>query len=783
MTKGWRMLVDLESGRDFSHAYRRSLVERYHRANVDLPLSTEAVDFIVAKDGLEVTVLTAPYWPSTLLRSSATDSLRLPPMLSDICEDFVKFYNASTASRDINIKFELSGCSENTGLNGTYAPSHLMAFNLPVFVKTSDKDKVLVAKKHGFHLTLLADSGEDSTKCFAYCSFAGKKSSSSNFPQNLMTESWYVLKESKWIKSAMKFKSSWSEMTRSEEALPSSDSQVIDQIPTELSDTHARRLIWCHDAGTITVAVLVQSTEYFIRGSEAQISALFCFQSTKISNLSVGDVASRINMSTSDTNLILESLCHHTCPVLCAQEQNISKQFENASSKVLYHLSDVVVKHTTLDHPADLAKVMGNDHSSSEMELVTAATHLHGWRNELIDACIVRCLKNASASSSSKESVQEPLAKGTMVYSQWKKSGGSVYKGTVAAVNNDGTYTIKYDDGDSDKNVDISRISTQSPNGPFGAAKVVAAKVVASNTLRTSNAVVSSGLLCTQVKTMLSDRFHASLDDVARRAETLVCAGVIEKVGNKTNEFAPVSYSYFPTQVNETASSSPMSSVYQFSPLLDALRAADSLPQGDELFGQLASFLGMSSRLAETTISPSVFVAGIGKWLRSQGLKPTTMAMVDSSIQSISRVGGKLLGHLLSELRKLTTHQSRQMSTETNLPTKGADWLDMAAINVEHVISSDVTLISWASFFLRHLPSDVLNAVFDYFHFIATEVDDGENGIRQDLEVVNPRAASIWGRRYRIDLDLITTKVAQNIRGGLSSKSSSTIDIKPKIEV
>lgn len=56
---------------------------------------------------------------------------------------------------------------------------------------------------------------------------------------------------------------------------------------------------------------------------------------------------------------------------------------------------------------------------------------------------------------------QSPCAftQGNKISSQWRKVGGTKYSGTIAKVNDDGTYDIKYDDGDEDKQVQQSRVS------------------------------------------------------------------------------------------------------------------------------------------------------------------------------------------------------------------------------------------------------------------------------------------------------------------------------------
>lgn len=58
--------------------------------------------------------------------------------------------------------------------------------------------------------------------------------------------------------------------------------------------------------------------------------------------------------------------------------------------------------------------------------------------------------------------VVAPVAKfpvGTKIEAKWK--GGSFYKGTIAAFNADGTYAVNYDDGDKEASVKESNIKLQ----------------------------------------------------------------------------------------------------------------------------------------------------------------------------------------------------------------------------------------------------------------------------------------------------------------------------------
>lgn len=66
--------------------------------------------------------------------------------------------------------------------------------------------------------------------------------------------------------------------------------------------------------------------------------------------------------------------------------------------------------------------------------------------------------------------VTAKYAVGTKVEARWK--GGMWYKGTVAAIAADGTYSINYDDGDKESSVKESNIKLQAVAAPAAAYKV-----------------------------------------------------------------------------------------------------------------------------------------------------------------------------------------------------------------------------------------------------------------------------------------------------------------------
>lgn len=218
---------------------------------------------------------------------------------------------------------------------------------------------------------------------------------------------------------------------------------------------------------------------------------------------------------------------------------------------------------------------------------------MHSWRNELIDACIVRC-------------------------------ASTLYLQILATFV---TLTI-FCHLPFDRYL---KSIARSTSGDF------------SSSSGASGTAVSLDLLSNAVKSSLEERCNVSVDDVVRRSERLVSIGVIEKCVGNPNTLRSIAYSYLPesTEVSHSIASSQSLSTSSSSYL-------NTRPTGSDLYDHLRIVLNIRS--VTTGISLMLFTNKFHSWISRS---PMSIGGGNKSTLVYNSIIDSILDHVRSSCQQL----------------------------------------------------------------------------------------------------------------------------------
>eukprot|EP00981_Chlorochromonas_danica_P000629 scaffold143_cov173-Ochromonas_danica.AAC.5 len=417
VAKGEMMIHDIEQSLCSTEKFRSYFLRKVD--HLQLQVEDKVMDLVLMPNRLIVNVLTASLWPSSVLAPLSFSSLNLPQGMDVIKREFISFYNNSfydTKSTN-NVWsiiqpwqkcLEISGCEENAGrINGIFEPTSERKDGWPIFEMKGNSNCILefFAKTNTWQLKKRGDKGKNAG--WAYCKVPGNCSPAGK------EITWYVWKKAikKWIIQPIQV---------TERSFASNADFMNDRDHNK----SLKRLVWCHNAGTVVLeAIWPDNSVAYLRLSEPQAALLMLFNISEgcqlerdnddhaIDNqcLSYGDMISKLNVTHSELMSLLRSLASPSVPILefidhkPGQLSN-SSLFNNEQNDVLpetfspYHrfrLSSAF-KSCALSGREESSPIIPPmtdvDASSSDAANLQI---LQGWRNEQIDACIVRSLKRA----------------------------------------------------------------------------------------------------------------------------------------------------------------------------------------------------------------------------------------------------------------------------------------------------------------------------------------------------------------------------------------------------
>jgi Cullin family len=518
---------------------------------------------------LTVHVVAASVWPAHLLSATTYSSLILPPEILELRKHYESFFQISsqpsTPSEDITGN-DMVNCStfssrsilvegavgQYSGINGEYGEMvEYMDDCETTFIRKVDCKWMIVysAEHEAWQIKLRAFN--ESSSHVAYC-----KSDASAVKNKVLARAtgvqystplpigmpWTVFHgvTNTWVESSIRV----SFLSPFGDAGPISTKFLL-HANLKVPQIPLRRLTWCHTASTVTLSVRLNNhLKAYIHSSVPQAILLLAYRGACADSLTVKEICTATGLSLKEVQKLLISASNKSAPILVHQPASVALLTYRSGIPTIYstpprhrslpqhttrrvsegyyslptssprgtfvsHIDDIGMDDVFVLNPELLKGSLGglSEHAPivlaveglsvrSSSDSLLAATggsrSARSWRNELIDACIVRTLKIAcrttiNGNSSSSSSCPPPAT----------VTGESSHSKAVPA-----------------------------------------------------------DLLYSQTKEILSDRngLVATAEDIIRRAERLVSAGIIKKINSRSETFRSVAYCYFSDNEDENPS-------------------------------------------------------------------------------------------------------------------------------------------------------------------------------------------------------------------------------------
>lgn len=421
MSKSSLMIRDIEQSATAMHSFRKFLVQQvdFH----DLHLPREMTELALTGQHLQINSLTGNVWPSIWIKPLSYASLALPAGLDLIKRAYMQYFDAQNTTRfdawKPNDKYKSLQISAGAGTEdtsprilGIYDPSSEMSDGWPVYeirASTSSGNDGSSGGSGGCNSSILeyslrtcswqikrrSDRGKNAG--WAYC-----HSPPGVAPEQL-EKSWFVWRKAdkKWVPQAISVASATLAQTK----------------PRSL-----RRVIWCHAAGTLTIQVALDNGRHsHVLVTEVQAAVLLSFNSmvrpkSLPVSLTFSQIQATLQLSSGELKGVLTTLVSAEAPVLQRSAPKSAPLSPELKKTKQSHFSEEITTEDTFqlsnaflggdlgglsaNNPIILSSIEVDKHNSDDYLFDAGVNSLYGWRNELIDASVVRVLKDAAAQKS-----------------------------------------------------------------------------------------------------------------------------------------------------------------------------------------------------------------------------------------------------------------------------------------------------------------------------------------------------------------------------------------------
>lgn len=442
------MISDIERSKLTMEKFRSFIIQKVDAGNSTL--SGSSINIVLFDKCLSINILTATLWPTFLLEPLRFANIRMPSVLADIKREFLQhqeFENRHTAikekvSPNITKKiigYKIDGSEENQArINGKYYASMEVKDGWPVYEMEGNLNSILEysIRTHSWQIKKRSDKGKNTG--WAYLKTSVSCSPRGPQPDNMISSedpgpscSWLVWKKSikKWVVQPIVVTEIFAPFDELDIANSLVENQTASQnrnwleaFPLFGDDTKekssaewkgAQRIIWCHAAGVITLECFFpDGFRCFIQLSEPQASLLLLFSGdqevlyvgnaeTDLSDICVTSpcisypqIKESLNLNDHETDILITSLLSEAMPILEDCSQCTATKYRQ------YRLSTAFRSKAlggyTIFNPILAANSSAEGSLHSEYQLMNVGVQaLQNWKNQVIDAAIVRVLKYA----------------------------------------------------------------------------------------------------------------------------------------------------------------------------------------------------------------------------------------------------------------------------------------------------------------------------------------------------------------------------------------------------
>ena len=377
MTKSFLMINDIEKTSEQMTIFRKFLMSRLDQRELEVHGTLKALVFDTGK--FDVHVLAGTVWQSVLVSPVSYSTLKLDPGISAIYNEYETFFKL----RDISLheaeaienlhsfpSITISAVDEpqNTYL-GTYEPSIESSNGFPLYSHVSASFILEYSiKRKAWEMKSKINRGSERCIAFFNCE------SFTAVPQSWLTySSWLVKKDDEWKSTTFNIiLGQRHQMLTSQ--LSITEMQIHKFKPT-------KRLHWCHAAGSAILKANLNDNKFcYVFASAPIATMLLIYNNSK-------KIAFTKKELCDETGLLLKEI---EDIVLILSNSNLGILEKSESS---YRLSQRFLSGCLggedIDDPIKIPLIQMPDLLSTD-----SLSSVHGWRNELIDASIVRLLKD-----------------------------------------------------------------------------------------------------------------------------------------------------------------------------------------------------------------------------------------------------------------------------------------------------------------------------------------------------------------------------------------------------
>jgi hypothetical protein len=398
MNSAHSMLLNIHATSFAMDDFRNYLL---YRVDIDqTKYSDEFLHFTFKSDSLQIHCLSSSLWPSSLISPLPYAGLAMPKLMQTIMHEYLNFSGNFADKKQRNIFASLMpnenlhsitsipvmiSCKQ-LGLDGDiFDPSFTSESTYPVYTRRHPSNPSFL------HEEMLI-TYDPSNKAWNLRRVTDHSSRKYLQPSELIASC--VI--NKYVPLQLAGMHTWKIALSSLDASESGSESARMLISAYCSNSMRKRLTWCHEGGLILLkCYLPYDVISYLRVTEPQAALLLRFgvmspdeRAIIKSSYNLLELCDLMNLSPAEVREIISTLSTRSCPIIQYEED-------------LYSLSPIFLSGSLGgykdDDPINLSSY--HERNCSDGQLASEGLNiLNGWRNEIIDAAMVKYLKELSIS-------------------------------------------------------------------------------------------------------------------------------------------------------------------------------------------------------------------------------------------------------------------------------------------------------------------------------------------------------------------------------------------------
>ncbi len=430
MSKSKLMIKDIEQTVYTMKLFRKYMLDRYDYDQIEVTPNNEGApqhrmlqfpsnnlkELIFNDNNLNVHVLAGSIWPTAWVSPLPYSSINLPAEMKIVSQEFQLFFKINSPVYKKDLKGDAVLIRSNITVNNETIYESLLHIDgvyditcdtlngFPIYAKSNNyRVKFILefnANSNAYEIKSAHNKATDI--CIAYCKFPMNVTGSytSNNVTELMSKlPWMYYHNNAWCEGnfTVEIKNVSNEVyaTLGHQGTSRGSVNIFKSLKElEVSSIKSmRKIVWCHGAGTVLLKGWISGplgrTAAFLLTSTPQAVLLLMFNEGDI--YTIPEIIKYTGMTYNEIKDVLASLLSPSQPILCEVTVNSAPCYRLSDDYVYGNLGGLdSVNPIILSSQSALSNTINNNDVNV----------LHAWRNDLIDACIVRILKEAARTHS-----------------------------------------------------------------------------------------------------------------------------------------------------------------------------------------------------------------------------------------------------------------------------------------------------------------------------------------------------------------------------------------------